>query len=467
MKKQALNVAGLAAGDAGGRFVGFLVTVYLARVLAPSAFGVISIGLAILGQLANVASPGVQVVESRNVAAAISGMGRRVGTVLGMRLVLSLILCALTCAVAMLWPAPATPYIAALLFVASLVPMALILDWYFQGKEEGVVVGGARLLQSVVYGALAYLLVRSSLDMFWVPVAFFFGCTAMAGALLAAYIRTNGVPPIRWDPAGWMAVFRGNAPVGLAAVVGQLIINYPPLAVGWFLSTADAGFWAAAMKLVFLALLIDRVLNLAFLPVITRMIRRKNDDGAVVFAMTLRVVVGGLLPAVFLGVVLAPVAVVWIFGPAYSEAVLVLQILMGYVALTLVNSVFSCALIGGGFEREYGRAVIAGVVVVVAAVTVLTPFAGMMGAAIGVGIGEGATLGLMVRAVLRHLQLPVRIAPGRMVIAALAMSLTPLVLNWLHPGFQSLVGVAVYIVALLLLRELEPGSMSDFRRRLA
>jgi O-antigen/teichoic acid export membrane protein len=187
----------------------------------------------------------------------------------------------------------------------------------------------------------------------------------------------------------------------------------------------------------------------------------------VVFAVTLRVVVGGLLPAVFLGVVLAPVAVVWIFGPAYSEAVLVLRILMGYVALTLVNSVFSCALIGGGFEREYGRAVIAGVVVVVAAVTVLTPFAGMMGAAIGVGIGEGATLGLMVRAVLRHLQLPVRIAVGRMVIAALAMSLTPLVLNWLHPGFQSLVGVAVYIVALLLLRELEPGSMSDFRRRLA
>ena len=72
MKQPLKNIISIVSGDAGGRVIGFFVTVYLARILSPSSFGLINIGLAVLGYLSLIGSPGIQMVETRN-AAAVEG----------------------------------------------------------------------------------------------------------------------------------------------------------------------------------------------------------------------------------------------------------------------------------------------------------------------------------------------------------------------------------------------------------
>jgi polysaccharide transporter, PST family len=464
MRKQALNVVGLTAGDAGARFVGFLVTVYLARILAPSAYGLISIGLALLGQLSLLSSPGVQMVEARNVASGTGGSRERTGSVLGMRLLLAAGLWCLTTAVLMLVPAFAPIRTLLTLFAASLVPLAAMMDWYFQGKEQGLLAGGSRLLQSVVYGIFLMLLVHSADDLTKVPLALFIGNAAAAGILLTVFIGLEGIPRVRWDPAGWRKVFSENASVGLAVAMGQLVINYPPVAIGWLLGTAEAGLWGAAMKLVFLILILDRVLNAALIPPMTRILTRREGDLQALLTLIYRIVTAAILPVAFVGAVLAPPAVALVFGAEYAGAAWMLSALMVYVVLTLVNSVFVCAMIGGRRERQYSRRMILGSIVLVVSVTVLTLAAGAPGTVAGVLVGEATTLGLMMSGLSRTLGLRVR--PFQKDLLAGTLVLVATVLLFRDPLLQVSTGVIGYVLVLGFFRSFPAAQLRELRRRL-
>jgi polysaccharide transporter, PST family len=464
MRKQALNVVGLTAGDAGARFVGFLVTVYLARILAPSAYGLISIGLALLGQLSLLSSPGVQMVEARNVASGAGGSRERTGTVLGMRLLLAGGLWCFTTVVLTLLPAFAPIRTLLTLFAASLVPLAAMMDWYFQGREQGLLAGGARLLQSIVYGIFLMMLVHSADDLTNVPLALFIGNAAAAGILLIVFVGLEGMPRVRWDPAGWRKVFVENASVGLAVAMGQLVINFPPVAIGWLRGTAEAGLWGAAMKLVFLILILDRVLNAALLPPMTRILSRREGDVQAVVDLIYRVVAAAILPVAFVGAVLAPPAVALVFGAEYAGAAWMLSALMVYVVLTLVNSVFVCAMIGGRRERQYSRRMILGSIVLVVSVTVLTLAAGTPGTVAGVLVGEATTLGLMMSGLSRTLGLRVR--PFQKDLLAGFVVLVAAVLLFRDPLLQMLVGVGGYGLVLGLFRSFPSATLRELRRRL-
>ena len=68
MKPLTKNLLSSSASDAGSRLLGFLVTAYLARVLGPPAFGIISIALSVLGYAVLFAGPGMNVMGTRLVA---------------------------------------------------------------------------------------------------------------------------------------------------------------------------------------------------------------------------------------------------------------------------------------------------------------------------------------------------------------------------------------------------------------
>jgi O-antigen/teichoic acid export membrane protein len=339
----------------------------------------------------------------------------------------------------------------------------MMVDWYFQGKEKGVTAGAARLLQAVIYGAVLVLFVHSATDLLYVPAALFAGNAATAVALLLLFSRREGVPRCRWDPPGWREVLRENAPVGLAVAMGQLVIIYPPVAVGWLVGAAETGLWGAAMKLTFLVLMLDRVLNVALLPPMTRILSQGGPDTESIFTRIYRLVVAGILPVTFLGVVFATPAVELVFGPAYAGSAWMLAGLMGYVVLTLANSVFVCAMIGGGRERQYSGRMAAGSLALVAAVTVLTVLAGTAGTLAGVLAGEAVTLGLMIAGV--RTALGIRMNPFQKDLAAGAILLAAAYLVFREPALQALAGIGGYLLVLLLSRSFPAAELRELQRR--
>jgi O-antigen/teichoic acid export membrane protein len=279
LKPPLRNALLLFSGDAGGRLLGFLVTVYLARVLAPSSFGVINVGFAVLGYLGLIGSPGIQILEARNVAVTTSVNTARVGAVLSLRLFLAMGLLTATALCTNVIVRSGEMRDVIVLTTGSLVPLALLLDWFFQGKEKFAVLTFSRILNYLVYGGAVLLLVRSAGDIRMSPVAFGLGNLAGAGTLLAVYLRRYGALELRWQPSAWKEVVRRGVPVGFAVFLGQSSTNLPPLVIGILLTNFDVGMYSAAMKLVFLLLMLDRIFNAQYLPLLSRYAATCADTG--------------------------------------------------------------------------------------------------------------------------------------------------------------------------------------------
>lgn len=466
MKRTARNILAIFAGDIASRAVGFLVTVYLARTLAPEGFGLVTIGLAVLGHLQLLTSPGFQVVETRNVARHSVFDPDRLGGVLVVRSALSaaaLLLTALV--VALFFPDNRTALIV-LASVASLLPMALYTDWVLQGKEEFVSVSAARFGGYVVYGLTALLVVHSMDDVVGAPLAFLAGCTATALLLGVALVRAAGLPRVRWAPSMWRSILVENLPVGWAMFLGQMIVNLPPLAVGIFLTSAGAGQYNAAMKLIFLLLVLDRVVNAVFLPAVSRMIVRNRSEAEKLIDIGLRALLVAGIAAVLCGVLLAPYAVVWVFGDSYGEGIIVFQILLLYVALTLLNSIVVCALVGAGGDRMYAGVITAGTLALVVFLLILTPLFGIAGAAVAVVLGEAVTLLLMLNRTAAVIALP---HPAVFVPPLLAGGIG-MTVAWfaLEAGPLPAVGAAMsaYGGAIILLKVILPSDIRYLREKL-
>ncbi len=464
MKRPLKNLVSLLVGDIGSRLLGFLITVYLARVLESSAFGVINIGLSVLGYLMLLASPGVQMLETRNAAAVLGTNELRVNAILSLRFLLAIGLLIVTAIVSWLVVSPAHVRENVLLFSLSLIPLSLFLDWFFQGKEKFAAVSIAKLLSYLVYGIVVIVAVRSAEDVVRVPIAFAAGNVAATLFLVIIY-RKFGKFKLVWQPSEWKSVLASNVPVGFAVFLAQSAMNLPPIVIGWFVSTAGAGMFSAALKIVFVLLMLDRILNALFLPVATRYLSSRRDEAPLLISVVTKFVFIIVLPMTICGVMLSPLAISIVFGAGYAESIPLLQILMGYFFLTLMNSLFVCTLVGAHREREYTSAVNIGSVIFVVGIVLGTFVLGAIGAAIGVVAGELCTVALMWLQVRKTLSISFWSSIVRPVVACCIMIASTVLFKEQRITLQILISLAVYVVTLLLLRGIESKEIQFLRER--
>lgn len=439
MKRPLRNLLSLAWSDLGSRAIGFFITVYLARVLGPAAYGLVGVGFAVLGHAQLLSSPGMQVVEARNTARPGVMDAVRFGGVVGLRVILAVCVLLAGAGVTLLLQLDARTTAVILWSLPVLLPLALAPDWFLQGRERMGMIGLARVLGYAVYGAMVWLLVTSPEDAPMAPAAYGAGILATSLVLWMVVRKDVGLPRITADTALWRAILRENMPVGIAMFVGQQVMNLPPILLAAMRTTTEAGEYTAALKLVFLLLALDRVLNALLLPALTRVRETRPADLQHVAALVARSIVALAGLIVIPGMFIAPSMMQLVFGSAYADAGLIARILLVYVGLTLVNSVAVCLLLAAGKEGVYSRAMIIGSATLAAAMLLLTPWWGPVGTALGAVLGELVTVILMIRHASREALAFTRTTFVRPLIAAGGAAMPA----WAIAGWSAPVAAAV------------------------
>jgi O-antigen/teichoic acid export membrane protein len=465
MKAPMRNILALISGDAASRGLGFLVSVYLARVLAPDSFGLISVGLSVLAYLALINGPGIQLVETRNAAASPDGLPARVGSVLSMRLALVVPILGLTALVMLVLDTPVAARAAVLAFGLSLIPLAASLEWFFQGKEDFPSLTYSRIATMAAYAGLCVVVVRYPGDVMPAALAYLAGNLIGAAWLLVVYGRRFALPGLSWNPRQWRDIFRHNAPVGVAAFLAQSSINLPPIVTALVLGNAAAGIYSAAMKFVLIGLVGDRLVASLFLPLVSRYAASRPADVPHLVRVGMKTASVAVLAGVFSAYFLAAPAVSFVFGAGYVDAVPVFRILSLYVALTILNSLLTGTLVAFHGTREYSRIMTAGAVVLAACAFLLTPRFGLAGMAWSVVAGEAMDLILLARAVGRHVALPpaadyLRLLPSLASAPAAAVALAAL-----PDAAMAVVVPAVFILVLRLTGALPSAELRFLREK--
>jgi len=396
MKRPLRNMLSTAGADVASRVLGFAATAYLAQTLAPSAFGAMSIGLSVLSSIVVLASPGLHMKGIRDVAADPGELPDYAGSIVSLRLALSAALIVVTAVVCLLFVESYLTRTVVIGFSLSALPFALSLDWYLQGKEQLVAVSAGRVLMYVVYFVLAVLLVSDPQDVMWTAAAY--GMANVSSAVLFIYMfRTRvGRLSVQVQTAEWKKLLKESLPFGVFAMLSQAIMNLPVLLVGLMLSSGEVGYFSAAMKLIFFALMLDRMLYALFYPVITRYRRSSDKKFSYLAGLAVRVTLLISIPTVVIGGMFASDIISLIFGSAYIQASGSLQLLLFYFVFTTLNTIFMCVLIADGREREFARIMTVGTVVLLALCVVLTSALGITGTSLSLAVGEGIMTLLLV-----------------------------------------------------------------------
>jgi PST family polysaccharide transporter len=418
MRRHLTNASYLFAADAASRALNFVAVAWLARTLAPELYGLVVIAASMLDYALLLCDWGVKTLGARETAMPAETRRHAPSDIARARAVLSLAVFAVAnAAVALL---PLDPHLRTLahLFLLGVLPYSFLLDWYHQGRGSfgaltlGRATGSAVLLLGVV------TLVHSPAHVDRVPWIYVASLTATSLVMLATVPRLRAALGRGRGGTGSVgSVLRGSSALGVAALFGQSFVVLPPIVVGHFEGAAPAGHFYAAMRIVAILLVVDRIFGALYLPALSRLWQVDRARAQERLVSTFRVVVAAGAGVATVCIAVASDLVRIVFGAGYAGADDILRLLAPFVPLTLINTFLAYGLVAIGEERTYLRMGVASGLVFIVLLVVATATLGVHAAAIAIVVGELLMAVLLYAEFARHA--PLRVA--RPLVASLAV----------------------------------------------
>jgi len=337
--------------DGGAKLFGFFATIYLARVLGAEQYGLIIIAISTLGIAMWFSDLGIQTLATRSIAAS-DPKERNPARFLWLKIVLSLGV--MMMAGIIIWFALRDEpllRILILLFILSLIPQSLKIDWYYKGIQEFQRVTLASWIQGLIYLGGLILLVSAD-DLLLVPVIYSLSILCGAITMLVSY-RGHASLLSQPDISQWKSDIKISCYLGAGHFLSQSIILLPPLAIGYFFTDLHVGYYGVALKLILVAMLADHIFNTLLLPNLTRLWKEQPElvktQLSIVAKWMLFFGASGTLVLFFSGEFL----ITLLFGDPYLPATPMLMILSLLLPVTFLNSVYSFGLISFGKDRDF------------------------------------------------------------------------------------------------------------------
>ncbi|MBL0169322.1 MAG: oligosaccharide flippase family protein [Gemmatimonadaceae bacterium] len=438
----------LGFGEAAARILAFFATVYLARTLGASIYGVLVAAMTVVMYLTFVADCGIEMLGVREVADRPDALSQTLPPILGGRVLVAIALLAVTLVVALtVVPKPDGPVLA--VYAVTLLTVAMGTRWVHLGLEQPGNASWSRVISEGTAALIVLLAVRHPDDLLRVPLAQVLG--ELLGAIFLIRLLPATVRPLRLQmrPAVLVPLVRRSWPMVLHGLLGLAIYNSDFLFLRAIKGSTAVGYYAAAYTLISFFQNLGVAYTMSLIPSLTRVRHDAMAARALVDGATVQILAGGL-PVAAGGIVVAMSLVTFIFGAGYAPSALPLQILLVIVPVALVRNVGQGVLIA--FERQdlMLRTVLWAAGANVVLNIVLIPRWGMTGAAAATLATEMVRTGLALRYSWRlglSMTAPRRFY--RVGIATSIMALTVWVLGDRSVLLSVPIGALAYVGALL------------------
>lgn len=453
MKALPKNILSIGLSETLSRLLGFFTTIYLARALDVKGFGMINIGLTVFAYALLFGSQWLNLYGTRRIA--VGENNGFVKSFFNLRLILSFSIVAIVVLFSVFFIKDWQLAILVSLFALSVIPNAINLDWYFQGRENLFPISFGRVLTSVGYLVSLIILFSYSFQHLFVPVSFFVGNTLGVLFIWFYFIRKPEKVDFSLSIAGSYSILKKAFSLSFASVLTQVNVNIPILAISMLMTVTDVGVFSAASKLVFFLLIADRLFYSIYFPAVTRIFSQTPDQLSEVISFVIRISLVLVLPVAVICVFLADDLINLIYGTKYLLAANVLKILVWYFCFTILNSILGYALVAINKEKIYSKVVIYSTPIYLLLIIMVTFFAGVNGAAFSVVLYELMLLSIFKYHLKKSVNIPMfghlsKIIPALAFLAAIIIVLQPVnILLSLIVGFFLYILVAYAMKAVL------------------
>ena len=401
VNKNSLNIIYLFSLEFFVRLIGFAATTYLARVLGTSGFGLINLGLAILGYALLFGNSGLTLLGTRKIASGSEKAGGIVSEILSARFFLSIFILIISFLVVFFFVKPVETRNIVLVYMFYLIPFAFLLEWFFQGIQRMGVITIGRIIGMASYLAFLILFVKSRQDTLLTAAGWIIGGAVNSVILWLFFNKSGNKAKIKYRNFNF-TVLKESISLSLASIIAGLAVLFPVIFLGIVSTNSNIGIYSAAFKILILFLTFDRVFNALFFPKIINCINNFPEKLEEIFNSILKIIVVFSLSVGLLEIVGGRFIITFVFGKSFVDSVLIFQILTGYFTFTLINSVFSFTLIGMNKENIYTIALSIGAAVFIILSLILYNYLSVPGVALSLPFFEIAVLSYMASK-LKHL----------------------------------------------------------------
>jgi O-antigen/teichoic acid export membrane protein len=379
-----------------------------------------------------------QVARLRDLPNAQARIEALYGTVISLRLLLSLIGVSLMLIAAWLTARPS-----AMLIALAINGLGMLL-YGLQGSSEALLAGYERLDLSsgakVLY-QIAFVTLGGAALWFGLGYYGLIGATLVATMLLTSVcwvaVTRLGLRPGRPSFTDWPGLLRASLPFGVVAFTLGLSYKFDSVLLNIFRGDAETGYYNAAYNLVFSTVFLSNAINTALYPSLTRQAASAPEALPAIYSRVLRYLLLMALPIAVGSSALAPQVVPFLYGAGYAPAVPALMIVIWVVPLMFASEFLGYIVLVAGQERRVARAVLISTSVNVALNIILVPLLGFLAAAVMTVLTEALLVGQYVwllREQLRRVDwgrtlVRPALAAGLMGGLALALQGLPLLLN--------------------------------------
>lgn len=383
----AVNFSWLMAGEIAAKGFAFISTVYLARVLGTSNYGLYTLATAFLAYGMLLTDFGLSTYGTRTLARENSEIRTCVHNVQSTRLVLAWILFAVGTTISFF--VVHNPPVR-LLFIFSfvgLVPYALGLDWAFRGLE---LMGFSTLwnvLQQAVFIALVLFAVKSSDQVVVVPLCKAVGCLVASVYLVLLFKKR--IPEVGYAISlrlptreTILDMLKIGIPLAAAYLMVQVYWNIDTIILGLMDKPEAVGIYNAAYRVVMVATGVCYTITNSFYPGLSYDFCHDIDAYKLKLKRMLQIVIGLGVCAALTSYFLRGMIIAHLYGKAYEAAVPALAILSIAIVGDFIVSAFGTAFVSAGFERTCLIAVALGAISNIGLNVMLIPKLSYIGAGI-------------------------------------------------------------------------------------
>lgn len=377
---------------------GLLVSVYVARYLHPTGFGLISFASAMATLVTAIAQFGMQTVVVRDLIRRPQDRAAILGSALVLRLVSGAVSILLALgATALLRPGDHRAVVVVLIVAAVALPRAWdVVDYDYQARIQAGPVVIARNAGFVAFAALRVLLVLVHAPL----EAFAFAITAeqvLASILLIRRWRVDGLT------VGLLSANRRELrelvvttwPLVIAGLSMVVYMRIDQIMLASMMGDAGVGLFSAAIKISEALYFIPAAATATVAPAMTAVHRRSRAEYERQMLRVMRILVrlGLAVAVIFSG--FSHFIIVKLYGPAYAPAAVVLSIHAWIYVLVTLNYCGNQWLLDQGYFHCNMYQTLGGAAVNIALNLALIPRLGIVGAAIASFAGQFASVMLM------------------------------------------------------------------------
>lgn len=358
----------------------------LARELGPAGFGLITLGITLVGWFGLIVDSGTEALNVRDVSRRPHRFREIADYVLGLRLVLSLVAMAAFAAGALLFVRSALSREVLLPFALVMPALALNLRWMVLGIHQARAVAFGNVAARVVLLAGVLVVVTGPASVLDVPYLIALSELAYGLVIIAVISRRVGLVRPRVSLESWKKTLRESLPLMMWGIARVGVVSGDILLIELMLGPRQLGIYSAALRPVLFAGGLVGLFSVSFLSALSA---SSQAAGAVLFRRTSRMLLATSFPLALVLSVSAPLIVPLLFGKRYDAGVEVLAILAWLLPITALSMPYTNALIAGERQIALMWNSVAAAVLAVGANVLALSLIGIEGAAI-VRLASGA-----------------------------------------------------------------------------